>query len=207
MIVAFARELGAGGRDVGERVARALDTELLDNEIIDLVAARLGAPSSFVKAHDEHVESFVERLFRVITAAYPEAYAGGPMPDWSEERLAELTASIIFERARSQSLVVIGRGAPILLRDRDDVLRVLVVASFQTRVRRLRERLGYSADEALREIRTSDQHRTAYMQQHYHVEWKDPTLYDVVINTDHISYDRAAALVVEAAQVKATAGA
>src|SRR5579872_6701080 len=83
MIVAFARELGAGGREIGERVAQALHAELLDNQIVDLVAARLGAPASYVQAHDEHVEGFVERLFRVITSAYPEAYAGEGLPDWS----------------------------------------------------------------------------------------------------------------------------
>ncbi|HLW38264.1 MAG TPA: cytidylate kinase-like family protein, partial [Candidatus Eremiobacteraceae bacterium] len=146
MIVAFARELGAGGREIGERVAQALHAELLDNQIVDLVAARLGAPASYVQAHDEHVEGFVERLFRVITSAYPEAYAGEGLPDWSEERLAELTASIIQERARTESLVVIGRGAPILLADRDDSLRVLVVASHDTRVRRLCGRLGCSPE-------------------------------------------------------------
>lgn len=200
MIVAFARELGAGGREIGEHVAHALNAELLDNQIVDLVAARLGAPASYVQAHDEHVEGFVERLFRVISAAYPEAYANEGLPDWSEERLAELTASIIRERARTESLVVIGRGAPMLLKDRPDVLRVLVVASIETRVLRLGERLGYSKEEALREIRKSDQNRSAYMQQHYRVEWRQPSLYDVVINTDRLSFDVAASLLLEAAK-------
>ena len=197
MIVAFARELGAGGREIGERVAHSLGAELLDNQIVDLVAARLGAPASYVQAHDEHVAGFVERLFRVITSAYPEAYVG-ELPDWSEERLAELTASIIQERARTASLVVIGRGAPVLLADRGDVLRVLVVASMQTRVRRLGSRLGCAPEEALLRIRESDQHRSAYMQQHYRVDWRNPTLYDVVLNTDRIGFDAAAALIVQA---------
>jgi cytidylate kinase len=200
MIVAFARELGAGGREIGERVARALNAELLDNQIVDLVAARLGAPAAYVQAHDEHVEGFVERLFRVITSAYPEAYAAEGLPDWSEERLAELTASIIRERSRTESLVVIGRGAPILLQNRPDVLRVLVIASAAARVRRLGSRLGYSPEDALREIRKSDQHRTAYVQQHYNADWRDPSLYDIVINTDRIDFDAAASLLLEATQ-------
>ena len=73
MIVAIARELGAGGRAVGEAVASALSVELLDNQIVDLVAQRLGAPESYVAERDEQVESFAERLLRGITAAYPES--------------------------------------------------------------------------------------------------------------------------------------
>lgn len=198
MIVAIGRELGAGGAEVGERVARRLGVELLDQQIVNLVAARLGAPASYVEARDEHVEGFVDRLFRVITSAYPEASAAEGLPDWSEERMVELTATIIKEHAATHSLVVIGRGAPILLRDRPDALRVFITAPFELRVRRLAARTASSADDAAREIKKSDQHRLAYMQQHYRADWRDPHLYDIIINTENISPDGAAELIIEA---------
>jgi cytidylate kinase len=203
VIVAIGRELGAGGRDIGERVARDLNAELLDNQIIDLVAARIGAPTAYVRARDENVETFVDRLFRVITSAYPEAYAAEGLPDWSEERMVQLTGSIIQEHAAASSLVVIGRGAPMLLRDRTDALRVFVTAPVDARVNRLRERTGCTAEDAAREIKKSDQHRLAYMQQYYSVNWRDPSLYDVIVNTEHIDLDSAAMLVVEAAKRRA----
>lgn len=199
MIVAIGRELGAGGRAVGERVSRLLGGELLDNQIVDLVAARIGAPAAYVAARDENVESFVDRLFRVITSAYPEAYAAEGLPDWSEERMVQLTASIIQERAGSAPLVVIGRGAPILLRERRDALKVFVTAPVEVRASRLRDRTGCSADDALRELRKSDQHRLAYMQQYYNANWRDATLYDLIVNTERLDPDSAAALIVEAA--------
>lgn len=198
MIVAIGRELGAGGVEIGERIAQRLGAELLDKQIVDLVAARLGAPTSYVEARDENVEGFVDRLFRVITSAYPEAYAAEGLPDWSEERMVELTASIIREHASSHSLVVIGRGAPMLLRDRRDAVRAFITAPFDVRVQRVRVRTGLSADEAAREIKKNDQHRLAYMQQHYHADWRDPQLYDIVVNTEHIGPDTAAGLIIEA---------
>jgi len=198
MIVAIGRELGSGGREVGERVARELGAELLDNQIIDLVAARIGAPTAYVRARDENVETFVDRLFRVITSAYPEAYAAQGLPDWSEERMVQLTGSIIQEHAGAASLVVIGRGAPMLLRERRDAVRVFITAPVSVRVARLRERTGCSADDAAREIKKSDQHRFAYMQQYYSVDWRDPTLYDLIVNTEHVSVDAAASLIIQA---------
>jgi cytidylate kinase len=199
MIVAIGRELGAGGREVGEHVSRALGAELLDNQIIDLVAARIGAPAAYVAARDEHTESFVDRLFRIITSAYPEAYAAEGLPDWSEERMVQLTATVIQEHAAASPLVVIGRGAPMLLRDRGDALRVFITAPVGVRVQRVRERTGCSADDALREIKKSDQHRLAYMQQYYGVNWRDPSLYDLILNTEHLDVPAAAHLIVTAA--------
>src|SRR5450755_3962620 len=204
MIVAIGRELGAGGRDVGERVAAAMHAELLDNQIVDLVAAKIGAPASFVRARDENVEGFVDRLFRVITAAYPEAYGPEGLPDWSEERLVQLTASIIQEHAQCESLVVIGRGAPVLLKERRDVFRVFIAGSLEGRIARLGRRTGISHDDAAREIKKSDQHRAAYMQTHYHADWRDPGNYDLVMNTDRLGVDGAAELILHAARTPVT---
>lgn len=204
MIVAIGRELGSGGREIGERIANALGAELLDNQIIDLVAARIGAPASYVRARDENVETFVDRLFRVITSAYPEAYAAEGLPDWSEERMVQLTGSIIQEHAGAASLVVIGRGAPMLLRDRSDAVRVFITAPMSVRIARVRERTGCGPEDAAREIKKSDQHRLAYMQQYYSVHWRDPSLYDLIVNTEHLSADVAAALIIEAGRRRAT---
>ena len=173
MIVAIGRELGAGGHAVGEAVASALSVELLDNQIVDLVAQRMGAPEAYVAERDEQVEGFAERLLRSITAAYPESQSAPALPDWSEAHLVQLTESIIKERAASESLVVIGRGAPILLKDRPDVVRVFVTAPTDVRVARISERLGLIRDEALKALRKSDQHRAAYYKEHYGVaEWR-----------------------------------
>jgi cytidylate kinase len=200
MIVAIGRELGAGGREIGERVAAALGSELLDNQIVDLVAARIGAPTAYVQERDEHVEGFADRLFRLITAAYPESLGTTDMPDWSEERLVKLTATIIEERSTQASLVVMGRGAPMLLKDRSDALRVFVTAPLAARVKRLQERLDYSKETAEREIRKSDQHRSAYMQQYYRTQWQDPHNYDLVLNTARIGVAGAAELIARCAQ-------
>jgi uncharacterized protein len=198
VIVAIGRELGAGGHAVGEAVAKLLGVELLDNEIVDLVAARMGAPTSYVAERDEQVESFADRLIRVFTAAHPEAYTAQGLPDWSEDRLVKLTNDIIKEHAASASLVVIGRGAPMLLKDRADVLRVFVTAPDDVRIQRLCERTSVARDEALREIKKSDQRRAAYLKEQYGVEWRDPHNYDLVVDTGRFSVRAAAQLVVDA---------
>ncbi|HXM18539.1 MAG TPA: cytidylate kinase-like family protein [Candidatus Tumulicola sp.] len=199
MIVAIARELGAGGHAVGEAVARLLRVELLDNEIVDLVAARMGAPTSYVAERDEQVESFADRLIRVFTAAHPEEYGAQALPDWSEDRLVQLTNDIIKEHAASASLVVIGRGAPMLLKDRPDVLRVFVTAPNEVRIKRVCERTSVTLEEAAREIKKSDQRRTAYLKEHYGVEWREPHNYDIVVDTGRFTIDQAAQLIVDAA--------
>lgn len=202
MIVAIARELGAGGREVGERIAASMGAELLDDQIVDLVAQKIGAPASYVAAKDEAVESFAERLFRTITQAQPEAYAAKEVPDWSEDRLFSLTSDLIREHARDRSIVVIGRGAPILLKEFRGVLRLFVIAPLDARIARLSERLGCSRDEAHRQIKASDQRRAAYFKQYFGVDWRDPHLYDLVVNTETLGVEQAARIAVECRMIR-----
>ena len=88
----------------------------------------------------------------------------------------------------------------MLLRDRRDAVRAFVTAPVDARVKRVQARMGCTADEAAREIKKSDQHRLAYMQQHYHADWRDPHLYDIVVNTEHLSTEAAAELIIAAAR-------
>lgn len=202
MIVAIGRELGAGGHEVGERIAAMIGAELLDNQIVDLVAQKIGAPAAYVAAKDETVETFAERLFRSIRQAQPEAYAASAdIPDWSEDRLFALTSDIIRERAREHALVVIGRGAPILLKNMPGLLRLFVVAPMDARVRRLAERTGVSAEEASRQIKASDQRRAAYMKQYFGADWRDPHQYDLVVNSGVLGVEQAARIAVECLRI------
>jgi len=202
VIVAIGRELGAGGHEIGERIAALIGAELLDNQIVDTVAQKIGAPAAYVEARDEQVESFADRLFRAITAAQPEAYAAGDaVPDWSEERLFALTGDIIRERARDRSVVVIGRGAPVLLKGLPGLLRLFVIADAEARAARLQLRLSCTREEALKRMKSSDQHRAAYMKQHFGVDWRDPHGYDLVVNSGAVGVDQAARIAVECLKV------
>lgn len=88
----------------------------------------------------------------------------------------------------------------MLLRDRRDAVRAFITAPLDVRVTRVQARTGCSADDAAREVKKSDQQRLAYMQQYYHADWRDPRLYDIVVNTEHLTPEVAADLIIGAAR-------
>lgn len=48
------------------------------------------------------------------------------------------------------------------------------------------EREGLERREAIARVKASDQSRREYLRRYHRVEWLDPTLYDLVINTGKI---------------------
>src|SRR6476659_7452123 len=125
-IITFSRQYGSGGSEVAAMVARELGWALLDNSVVDQVAARLGITPAQVAAREERVPSLVERLTEALTLGSQEwitpLTAARRAP--TDEQLVEVTRHVVEEAAASGPLVVVGRGAQAMLAERSDALHV-----------------------------------------------------------------------------------
>jgi cytidylate kinase len=108
------------------------------------------------------------------------------------------------------NMVIVGRGGQVILGTYPDVLHVRVQAPLEERLQRVR---GYpslagrtfsDSVEARRAaqdlIISSDARSEEYMWRFYGVDWSDPQLYHMVINTSKSSLELAASVIIEAAR-------
>jgi CMP/dCMP kinase len=126
MLITISRQYGAGGSEVARGVAMALGWRLVDNELVEEVAARAGVPTEQVMECEERASSFVERLARTLAASTPELFPpplpGGTVPKLSEADLVRLTESVVAEVAARGRVVLVGRAAPAVLeQERDSI--------------------------------------------------------------------------------------
>jgi cytidylate kinase len=205
-VVTLSHATGAGGDTIGRSVAQQLDFRYLDEEIIELAAQKEGLDVAVV-ADAERRKSFLERLF-----------AGLAEPDASIASVAMLRPEVVMTRGESVRPVIVeaihavaGRGqavivshaASIPLAGRPDVLRVLVTASADTRAQRAVRDGRSEASDAARFIRDNDAGRADYFRRFYGIDRELSTHYDLVINTDVLSAEEAADIVVAAARRRA----
>ena len=109
-----------------------------------------------------------------------------------------LQLAVIEDTAAAGNVVIVAHAASLALASRGDVLRVLVTASTQIRQRRLAGSLGVDEKEAARAMKRGDAGRADYIKRFYGIGAERPTHYDVVINTDKLTPDDAARLIVDA---------
>jgi cytidylate kinase len=214
-LVTVARQHGSQGEVVAQEVARLLEANYLDRQLIALAAQRAGVTESAVAERDEKVQSRTERVLRIamdslVRGASAEAYPdylmvaryGDEVPasqEVDEKRYRELIAGVMKGLAQAGNAVVMGRGGNILLKDVPGVLRVFVVAPLEARVRRVMEQEGVDAQEATRRIHRVDGNRSAFIKQLVKAEWDDPANYDLVVNTGRCSVEYAARLIANTA--------
>lgn len=201
-VVCISSEDGAGAAEAARTLAETLGFRLIDEDIVARAAIEAGVDKEFVA----DVERRKAILIRLLEGIGPASLATGPMvtPESigvgqpAGDELRESIKSVIEDTATTGNVVIVAHAASLTLAARDDVLRVLITASAQTRQRRLAASLGLDEREAARFIKRSDAGRADYIKRFYGVGSERPTHYDLVINTDKLTPDDAARLVVDA---------
>jgi cytidylate kinase len=125
----------------------------------------------------------------------PAAAIGGITSD----DLRVFVREAIEETAARGDAVIVAHAASHALGGRQEALRVLVTASPETRARRIAEGERLDEPKAARAIDDADAARADYLKRFHGVREELPTQYDLVLNTDQLSFDETAALISAAA--------
>lgn len=207
-IVTISHAWGAGGDNIGRSVAERLGFRYVDEEIITIAAEKHGLDAAVV-ADVEQRQGLLARILDDLAEApmidptvptvllTPEA-----MGFTRREDLRALIVETIREVAQRGNVVIVSHAAGIPLAGRDDLLRVLVTASFATRVQRLAESARHSKGEAEKLLKDSDAARADYFLRFYRIERELPTHYDLVVNTDVLKPGEATDIVAAAARIR-----
>ena len=211
-VVCFSGPDGSQMRDVAASVATSLGFTLVDEAIIMRAAAEAGVDPQVV-ADVEQRRSFIDRCLGAltmsgdVTAVVFTGGGGGYLPpeEHVSDELRSLIRMAIEETADRGNVVIVAHAASHALADRDDVLRVLVTASPETRCVRVAAEQGLSEKDAARAIAEADANRADYLKRFFGEKAELPTQYDIVVNSDRLPIGAAAAVVAAAAAQPAAA--
>ena len=197
-VITITRQYASGGSEVARLVAGALGWTVIDNEFVDQVAERAGLPAAEVAQLEERAPGLLERLARTLAVASPEMFlasAAAPPVERDEATIVQVTERVIAEAAAHGRIVLVGRGAQAVLARRPDALHVYVVASKPWRMRLAVERLGADPASVEQVVDETDRQRDQYVKTYYKRQRHDFVNYDLVVNSERLGLDGAAAVV------------
>ena len=176
-IVAISQTLGSLGDEIGRELARTLSWEFADREIIAQAAQRYGEGLMAL----EHVTEEKPSLWDHFTD--------------TKRRYLTYVEAIIFEMADRDNAILSGRGAPLFLRKVRHALRVRITAPERVRSSRVEHQHEVTSEAALHRVRQNDRERASNVKFLYGVDWDDPLLYDLVLNTERVDVKEGARLI------------
>lgn len=193
-IITISRQLGSGGRRIAEIISRQLGWPIYDKEILELLARSSGVHyrEQMFAALDERVQSEMEGFFASL------------MGQMDQHTYFYLLPRVILTLAQTDC-IILGRGAHLLL---PDSIKTRIEASPDIRIKNLIGFEGYSDAEARQRIKRSDKAREGFLHElavslpEKYQWYKKRLMYDLTINTDHLSTADTAAIIITAAEQK-----
>lgn len=202
MVVTVSNEYGTGAIAIAMRVASELGYECVDRQLPVVVAKRFGISPEEVEANEDTARTLGERWLESLERATPELAVSSSVPPF-DEALLHAVQEAVREYAARGSVVIVGRGAAVILRGEADVVRVFMHAPREWRIGHVMAAFGTDRKTTEAEVDRIDRMRAAYLSDWYGVRFGDPANYDLCLDTSRFDEAQCAALIVSAVRNRA----
>ncbi|WP_352422681.1 cytidylate kinase-like family protein [Proteiniphilum sp.] len=180
-IINIGRQLGSGGRQIGQLLAKRLDIAFYDKELITLASKQSGlAKEVFEKADEKKRFSLTGGWLGLKTSVLDEDFSNNYL--WNE-MLFKIQSDVIQDLAREKSCIFVGRCADYILRDHPHALNVFISAEEGDRVKRVMDYYELTEKKALELIGKTDKKRAGYYNYYSNKQWGAAESYHLCINS------------------------
>lgn len=193
--ISLGRELGSGGKAIGEKLAQALSIPIYDNRLLSIAAKESGFNNELFQDADEQsstsgsgwLSGFIHNITSPFTSL-GNMYSSSV----SRESLFHMQSKMIYYKAKEEDCIIVGRCADYTLRTHPRLLKVFIRADMEDRIRFVAERFNVSDDEARQMIIKTDRQRAEYHDFYCETNWGDSRTYDICINSSVLGIDGSA---------------
>ncbi|MBN1248895.1 MAG: cytidylate kinase-like family protein [Anaerolineae bacterium] len=205
-VITISRQYGSGAVEVAERLCEVLGYTYFDKNLMVQVATEMGISGEEVIDFSEdtyRMRNFMERLFgrRRMKTAPPKPKSlqeSIRVETLSEADGINLVRDTILAAYDRDNVVIVGRGGQAILQEKPGVLHVRLNAPEGARALRVKEREGVSLAAAIDLTKTKDQSAIAYLERFFGINWDNPTLYHIVLNTGKWELSDVAEILIDA---------
>ena len=211
-VITISKEFASGGLNIARDLAKKINHDYLDKEIVKQVADQAKVSHQEVRDFEEegHI-NFRAHLSRIIDLdIFKESRADNTSEvettyderdkipysfdtqGWIDSDIyRDMICKIISELGQRPNVIIVGRGGQCILQEQSDVINIRIVANMPNRIARLKiENPDLSDEKARKQIEAMDKKSQEYIKFYFKQDWNDPKLYDIVINTSRISDEK-----------------
>jgi len=212
-VITISRQYGSGGDEIAAQVCEQLGYKYFDKQLMSKIASDVSLAEvqmSDISEDSYKGRSFLERLLvpssRVKTAeirSWTRDTSGGRsvlVESLDEEATINLVRATVEAVYKLDDIVIVGRGGQAILQNMPGVLHVRIEAPQEKRIRYIQQQEQLGEAEARDLINEKDKAAETYLRRFHSVNWNNPLLYHLVLNTGKFETRAAMQLICEAAK-------
>ena len=212
--------IGTEANEICRIVAQKLDFDFVDRIILSEIAKKLGSTVTALVENENYAPSKLEKLskkLQIILDKSPiysvggDAYTGPgienilsktyveieQMPltsavELDEKKFISSVNEVVNDLADIAKVVILGRGAGIILKDRKKVLRIAISLDKENRIKNLIKLNNSNFEESQRIILNSDEAQKRYFNRAFNCSPFDPNMYHMIYNKSFFTVEELA---------------
>ncbi|MCD8164751.1 MAG: cytidylate kinase-like family protein [Bacteroides sp.] len=182
-VINIGRQLGSGGKEIGERLAREFGISFYDKELLCLTSKESGLSEEFFENADEKTSrNMINGLFGM---RFP--FIGDNASVYtnylSNDALFKMQSDVIRKLADEKSCLFVGRCADYVLRDYPRCVNLFIAAGMEDRIDRVMRRQGIEQEKAEALIEKVDKKRSSYYNYYSYKTWGAAATYHLCIDS------------------------
>lgn len=191
-VITISRQFGAGGRTLGEMIAKELDYQFLDDLIIQELAEKARVSTDSIKSMERTAGSTLSKLISgMFSRNYMERIIGADKGYIDEHIYVELLHEVIMNFAKKDNVVLLGRGGQYILQNFNGAYHILQVADWETRIKFMQQFYKISDGRAKKAVKQGETRRSSLYKKFGKEDYDQPYLYHIVLNMSRLSLEQA----------------
>ena len=186
LIISIGREVGSGGHEIAEKLAKHYNIQLLDKNILDEIANQKNVDATDLKEVDKKfIFPIVNRNVRGFSSSI-------------QENVFLLQFDYLQEKAKEgESFVIVGRCGEDVLKDYDALVSIFVLGDKEVKKARIMQKYDKNEFMAERMMREKDTERKRYHNSFCEGKWGDSRNYDISVNSSVLCIDETVELLID----------
>lgn len=181
-IIVIGRSFGAGGRELGQALARRLNFAYYDKELLNQAASHSGMDADIFEKNDERAPGFLSGILPLNMGFNALAWYAGSSNS-SSQGVYQAQSDFIRHIATQGPCVIVGRTADYVLRDFPGMLSVFLHAPERDCALRIMKRTPIAMEEAITTLRRTNRMRAEFYNFYTDRTWGDASTYHLTFDT------------------------
>jgi cytidylate kinase len=186
--ITVSRETGSGGRLVAALAAKQLKIKLYDKELVELIAKNAKKRQDVIESLDDRSRGMVEGIITSLTASKSKM---------SESRYIKYLYQTVLSLTQKNKAVILGRGANFIIPPKR-CLSIRIIAPLKVRIENTVKFEKKSLEKAREHVKKKHFARKDFVRRYFLKNISNANYYDLVINTQFITLNQAASLLIKA---------
>lgn len=200
-VITVSREAGAGGHTIARNLAERLGVRFCDKKVMEQVRRQFGLTSYEIESVKAKKKTWLGDLLERIAPVPRSEVILSSLPHnetfVDPDEVVEAERKLLHQLAEEGSCVITGRAAFAILKDHPNALHIFVRSSRENRIKRIVAKQGISTGQAEELIDSLDETRENYVKRVAGTSRYDLRNYDLVINMDGLSEEKAVDLILD----------